>query len=82
MDEFVRDAHNAAHYGGDYDGDDSLEFEVTLPMIASAIKVHGDGTGRLQFDVPGVDRAALSWAMLRCPGRRLKLRVTVLEDGQ
>lgn len=78
MDEFVRDAHNEAHYGGDYDGDDSLEFSVSLAQIASAIKAHGDGSGgRLTFDVPESDKAALSWALLRCPGHELSLRVTI-----
>lgn len=78
MDEFVRDAHNAAHYGGDYDGQHAgILMVAAFAQTDSAIKFSGkDGSSRIQLIFPEREDEAVREFTRRYRGRTFVLVAT------
>lgn len=56
---------------------DEIHLNATIPQIQSAIKFGGDGSARVQLDIPASEIAELLKLVAYGPGRLLKVRVTV-----
>ena len=55
-------------------------FRAIVPSIGTAIKIHGDGGWRVQFDIPASDEAA-ALELLTMRGRVLEVTVRPEKSG-
>jgi hypothetical protein len=58
-----------------------IQLYASIPPIQSAIKVGGDGSGRIQFDVPTTEMAQLLRLVAFAPGKLLRLTIEVQDDA-
>jgi hypothetical protein len=58
-----------------------INLHATIPQIQSAIKFGGDGSARVQFDVPSSELPELLKLMAYAPGKLLRLTVEVQDDA-
>lgn len=60
---------------------DPITFLATIPQIQSAIKVGGDGSTRLQLDVPTTELPEMLKLVAYGPGKVLRVSAEVDEDA-
>ncbi|GMA52055.1 hypothetical protein GCM10025857_34120 [Alicyclobacillus contaminans] len=58
-----------------------IAMHASIPQIQSAIKFGGDGSARVQFDVPATELPELLKLMAYAPGKVLRLSVEVVPDA-
>ena len=58
-----------------------LKFDAAIATVAGAIRWNsGQNGGRVLFEIPETDAAALHWLAAVCRERRLKLPVEVVDE--
>ncbi|GEO27038.1 hypothetical protein AAC03nite_28230 [Alicyclobacillus acidoterrestris] len=59
-----------------------IMMNASIPQIQSAIKFGGDGSTRIQFDVPSSELPELLKLMAYSPGKLLRLSIEVIDDAE
>lgn len=60
--------------------DVNVTLHATIPQIQSAIKFGGDGSARIQFDIPSSEIAELVKLIAYGPGKVLRLEIEEAAD--
>lgn len=63
------------------DSQSNLTFDAAIATVAGAIRWNsGQNGGRVLFEIPETDSAALHWLAAVCRERRLRLTVEVVDE--